>query len=118
MKQGKHSKRPTSGFSSVEVITAVVILAIFFAVIIHFRGGVTNSGMFGPGLDQQEVVDAVENLGFTNVVVTSAGLNWYECGENDYYVCHVTATNSAGRRVTNIIVCGGPWKGLTVRFAR
>lgn len=106
------------GVTLVEIMTIIAIVCILAVIVFGaVGGGKSNSGGGCVGADNTEAINAKEAMGFTDVTVTSTGSGFGECGgEVLSYVYHVAATNPAGQRVTNAIVCSEPFKGATVRF--
>ena len=64
--------------------------------------------------DREHAIEAVENLGLTDVVIT--GHAWFACGKDDVYETGFEATNPHGKRIKGVVCAGLFFKGATVRF--
>lgn len=72
----------------------------------------------GALIDEQRAINTLQSQGWTNVQVTSH--HWllpglYGCDSHDAVMFGATATNPAGRRIDDVIVCMGMLKGGTIR---
>lgn len=67
------------------------------------------------GCDESGAKRAIEDFGLSDV--TLGGMPWFGCGNDDnaFYNHSFEARNTKGRPVKGV-VCGGPFKGYTVRI--
>jgi len=76
--------------------------------------------LMGCGTNDAEAIRALDDHGFTAVTITDHGsifAGWEGCGSEDANWYHASATNSAGKRVSMLVCCGGQlaFKGCTIR---
>jgi len=117
---GKENRK---GVTLVEMMVYIAIIGVIATIAVGaftVRKSTTNGDNGLPAKstsDNSTAINAMEAMGFTDVTVTSVTNGFGECGgEVLSYVYHVAATNPAGQRVTNAIVCSELFKGATVRF--
>lgn len=87
------------------VIVALVLVVV--AIIIFLAASL-------PGPERARA--AVEAQGFSDVYVEGFQPALWYCGENDVIRYEIEATNPRGERVSNLYVCAGLLKGLTIRY--
>ena len=64
-------------------------------------------------MDAERATRALESSGMHDVKL--GGMAYFGCDEKDIFRQKFTATNAAGQHVSGV-VCGGVFKGATVRF--
>lgn len=72
----------------------------------------------GNSIPQERAVKALEAQGFSDVKITKRSVvfvNFCGCDQSDIVKFDAMVTNSRGERV-HLIVCGGIFKGMTIRY--
>ena len=76
--------------------------------------------LVGCGTNDAEAIKALDDNGFTEIVITDRGFltaEWEGCDKRDGNWYHATAKNPRGKQVNMLVCCGAPtsFKGCTIR---
>lgn len=70
----------------------------------------------GCDVNPTDVTNVVESQGYKDVKVTGYQLVFSGCGKDDSFNSGFTATSADGKHQVSGVVCGGLFKGYTVRI--